>query len=639
MQVTRLQFGVYSNQQPFCLYLFPLVATALDTNSSTPTQPIYQPFYRLRDIDAIFFNASVGYIYDSGHIPQVYFDTPGYCFYERSGDVYLSSRALNETALRMGNMLLAEFCKLSRDEIRAGAADRLLKKAKVPIIKSLYVEAEFEFVAIDSRTWTSMRMHATQQQQQPPPPSPSNTNTDQPVNNRKRSQGGRMSIADVLDNDNTDDRYETRITSPANRIEFNAPAPIVKQEPSPANSTPSSPDQTLRSSRSSSPVSAFDTSVTDDDNSRRKRRRVIPSTITKTTNNPEVMEHVRNNIKLKQQKSVGEVRQNRLMQESIVDRRHSVAVAGYNAHSNSNLSAAWDPNRHVLTKRHSLSQHRVNRNSKNLSLYSPPRVNRTMSASGSSDNNSPIHTSMTAGHRASVSGYPPQPAFSSACRQSNQSQTDHPASRSASIHGLISSDCHNATRPVPSIQVTPSSTPRAPSSTLPHPESSTNNSPVPSSNRSKDSFMQVFDTFYDAVADTHSLKTTLEEQIRKTSALLQTLQSSGLMIESLVRGQVREMQREVIDDLTSIEKRVARVEERMNCVASSPPLDCDRRLSDISTVSSDSGYSGSSKTMSPRTPEAFSRRVSEDVQKKDYENVLTQLKVRLESLERRMSVA
>ncbi|CAG8610071.1 6539_t:CDS:2 [Paraglomus brasilianum] len=603
MQVTRLQFGVYSNQQPFCLYLFPLVATSLDTNSS-PTQPIYQPFYRLRDIDAIFFNASVGYIYDSGHIPHVYFDTPGYCFYERSGDVYLSSRALNETALRMGNMLLAEFCKLSRDEIRAGAADRLLKKAKVPIIKSLYVEAEFEFVAIDSRT-------------------------------RKRSQGGRISIADVLDNDDANDRYETRIASPTSRIEFNA-APIVKQEPSPANSTPSSPDQTLRSTRSSSPVS----SVTDDDNSRRKRRRVIPSAITKTTNNPEAMERVRNNLKLKQQKSVGEVRQNRLMQESIVDRRHSVAVAGYNAHSSSNFPAAWDPNRHLNTKRHSISQHRVNRNSKNLSLYSPPRVNRSASASGSSDNNSPIHTSMTAGHRASVSGYPSQSAFSSACRQSNQSQTVHPASRSASIHGLISSDCHNASRPVPNIQVTPSTAPHAPSSTLPRRESLASNSPAPSSDRSKDSFIQVFDTFYDAVADTHSLKNTLEEQIRKTSALLQTLQSSGLMIESLVRGQVREMQREVISDLTSIEKRVARVEERMNCVTSSPPLDCDRRLSEISTVSSDSGYSGSSKSaMSPRTPEAFSRRESQDVPKKDYENVLTQLKARLESLERRMSVA
>jgi len=247
---------------------------------------------------------------------------------------------------------------------------------------------------------------------------------------------------------------------------------------------------------------------------------------------------------------------------------------------------------------------------------------------------------MTAGHRASVSGYPSQSAFSSACRQSNQSQTVHPASRSASIHGLISSDCHNASRPVPNIQVTPSTAPHAPSSTLPRRESLASNSPAPSSDRSKDSFIQVFDTFYDAVADTHSLKNTLEEQIRKTSALLQTLQSSGLMIESLVRGQVREMQREVISDLTSIEKRVARVEERMNCVTSSPPLDCDRRLSEISTVSSDSGYSGSSKSaMSPRTPEAFSRRESQDVPKKDYENVLTQLKARLESLERRMSVA
>src|SRR5688500_3062796 len=105
MKITKLQLGKYANQQSFCLYLFPSspssvvsspkqqqqpqqkygqnISSRTLTTTTTPTT-IYQPFYKLRDIDIIFFESSVGHLSNSGKIPQIYFDTPGYCFYERS---------------------------------------------------------------------------------------------------------------------------------------------------------------------------------------------------------------------------------------------------------------------------------------------------------------------------------------------------------------------------------------------------------------------------------------------------------------------------------------------------------------------------------------------------------------------------
>ncbi|CAG8645115.1 7376_t:CDS:2, partial [Funneliformis mosseae] len=255
----------------------------------------------------------------------------------------------------------------------------------------------------------------------------------------------------------------------------------------------------------------------------------------------------------------------------------------------------------------------------------------------------PISLNRSAPNRQSVSGFPL--SANSAFRPTGQSLNTHSASTSASINGLISPNNIDDVR-----------SGRISSSPLPSPNPSrismsvrntTSNGEQPS----KESFIHLFDSFYDTVADTRSLKTTLEDQIRKTTTLLQTLQASGSMIESLVRGHFREMQREVVNDLMTLEKRLSKVEERIRSSAAvvgmgpSPPLDPDRRLSDISTTCSDIGLSHNKDTStltqdadnsssqylsvsqltnsSPPLSAVSSSSGSEESQTKDYQDILS----------------
>lgn len=688
MKVTKLQIGVYANQQPFCLYLFPLVAASPSLSAPTVQDfPSHQPFYRLRDIDAIFFESNeTGYILKSRGIPQIYFDTPGYCFYERSGDVYLAARAISDTGTRLGNPLLAEFCKYGRNEITSGMADKLLESVDVTRTPSV-LDIEFEFFAVNAPTMSPISNNT------PHIRSPNNLNSSTsnghlsppPTNGRKR-----MSLEAVLDNDdNTNSRrYASSVTSPVERtvspVGSDRGTPTIKQEPSPSysgseNSNPSSPNQSPRSPHSpSSPLASGE--VVDEENRMRKRRRVtvqpaIGSNNIKVTNNPEVMEQVRNTLKLKQQqKAIIEARQQQaqqqMLQQTFVDRRHT-------------SQGTWESNRtsNTLSKRNSASN-RSNRNSRNLSVFAPPYNDisglssaspgvskaRGQNSAGLINNRqppmtAPIPINRSASNKQNVSGFPL--SANSAFRPTSHSQSlnTHSASTSASINGLISPHNIEDVRPN-SVTSSPLLLP-SPSSRLPRISKSVT-SPMLHTNGeqpSKESFMQLFDTFYDTVADTRSLKTTLEEQIRKTTTLLQTLQASGSMIESLVRGHFREMQREVVKDLMTLEKRLSKVEERMRSstaitgMSPSPPLDPDRRLSDISTASSDMGYSHNKNTVafsqnanksssqyssithsSPPLSSASSHSNAEESQPKDYEYILKALKARLESLERRMSV-
>ncbi|KAG0300074.1 hypothetical protein BGZ98_009502 [Dissophora globulifera] len=68
---------------------------------------------------------------------------------------------------------------------------------------------------------------------------------------------------------------------------------------------------------------------------------------------------------------------------------------------------------------------------------------------------------------------------------------------------------------------------------------------------SKPVFMETVSNLFDSVDSSRSLKNTLEEQIRKSAQLLQTLQSSGTMIESLVRGQFKELEKGVLEKFES----------------------------------------------------------------------------------------
>jgi polyhydroxyalkanoate synthesis regulator phasin len=89
--------------------------------------------------------------------------------------------------------------------------------------------------------------------------------------------------------------------------------------------------------------------------------------------------------------------------------------------------------------------------------------------------------------------------------------------------------------------------------------------PTPFHSNPKQHFMETVSTLFDSVDSSRNLKFTLEEQIRKSAQLLQTLQSSGTMIENLVRGQFKELEKGVIErfegEIEHLSARVRQLEE------------------------------------------------------------------------------
>ncbi|KAG0328431.1 hypothetical protein BGZ99_005296 [Dissophora globulifera] len=112
------------------------------------------------------------------------------------------------------------------------------------------------------------------------------------------------------------------------------------------------------------------------------------------------------------------------------------------------------------------------------------------------------------------------------------------------------------------------------SGTIPAPILSSHTGPLPSPSmypstpflsNPKHMFMETVSNLFDSVDSSRSLKYTLEEQIRKSAQLLQTLQASGTMIENLVRGQFKELEKGVLErfegEIEHLNARVRQLEE------------------------------------------------------------------------------
>ncbi|KAF9974276.1 hypothetical protein BGZ73_002365 [Actinomortierella ambigua] len=147
------------------------------------------------------------------------------------------------------------------------------------------------------------------------------------------------------------------------------------------------------------------------------------------------------------------------------------------------------------------------------------------------------------------------------------------------------------------------------SGTLPAPILSSHTGPLPSPSffphpstpfhpvgSSKQALIETVSNLFDQVDSSKSLKYTLEEQIRKSAQLLQTLQSSGSMIETLVRGQFKELEKGVIDRFeTEIEHLVARVKQLEDHAGLTPP---PRKVRTPTKASSSSSSNPSAQTSS-----------------------------------------
>jgi hypothetical protein len=82
-------------------------------------------------------------------------------------------------------------------------------------------------------------------------------------------------------------------------------------------------------------------------------------------------------------------------------------------------------------------------------------------------------------------------------------------------------------------------------------------------NAPKAAFLSLFETFYDSLADSRVLSGNLDDQLRRSAALLSTLQQSTATFESLLDRRLEDMARSYTKDLQVLETRLERIEARL----------------------------------------------------------------------------
>jgi hypothetical protein len=116
MKVQRLHLGKSENGSPFYLYQIP---------SSSSSENSTNSFYQVDIIEALFFDKESRLV---DYVPRQYFNSDG-CYYYKTdqGNSYLLAQAIGEAAVKLNKYLLAEICKLKRQDVLTGVADTLLE--------------------------------------------------------------------------------------------------------------------------------------------------------------------------------------------------------------------------------------------------------------------------------------------------------------------------------------------------------------------------------------------------------------------------------------------------------------------------------------------------------------------------------
>ncbi|KAI9025245.1 hypothetical protein CLU79DRAFT_717930 [Phycomyces nitens] len=182
-------------------------------------------------------------------------------------------------------------------------------------------------------------------------------------------------------------------------------------------------------------------------------------------------------------------------------------------------------------------------------------------------------------------------------------------------------------------------------------------------------FLQPFEHLFDTIETTRTLKTTLDDQIRRSSSLMQTLQASSTTIEGLIRNQIKEAHKETTarfhDTINDILKRLDALENTNAPNTSEPPTHSSTApipSSPLSTSTAEPMAESSSEpnphihlhththahVPEPTTPAKINRdhlrspptivRSQNEIGPDEYQNMLNALRERLDRLERQLEV-
>ncbi|KAF9284798.1 hypothetical protein BGZ68_004380 [Mortierella alpina] len=303
---------------------------------------------------------------------------------------------------------------------------------------------------------------------------------------------------------------------------------------------------------------------------------------------PEVMDQVRSTLKLKQQqKAIIESRQNahqqgghgQQQQHQPSSSSSQQSSGGRPSSSNGNGQAVTETTSSGVSVFHGSASfaslnHRSQpspknpKNAKSLTIFAPSYSESSLSIHSAPLQPSQSHQAMSMGLRTSQPLLPrhqhhPYAPHASSYQQPLRSPRTAGHAKKSSRATLRQPGADNG------------------SGTLPAPILSSHTGPLPSPSmypstpfhsNPKHMFMETVSNLFDSVDSSRSLKYTLEEQIRKSAQLLQTLQASGTMIENLVRGQFKELEKGVIERFESdIEHLTARVRQLEEHQGLTPP--------------------------------------------------------------------
>ncbi|ORZ17375.1 hypothetical protein BCR42DRAFT_351648 [Absidia repens] len=153
-------------------------------------------------------------------------------------------------------------------------------------------------------------------------------------------------------------------------------------------------------------------------------------------------------------------------------------------------------------------------------------------------------------------------------------------------------------------------------------------------------FLQPFDHLFDTIETTRALKTTLDDQIRRSSTLLQTLQASSTTVEGLVRGHVKEMQNDMaskVDQvLDSMIKRIGQLESKLDLTDGSSSSSSTTTTSRTTTIDHHQRSVTPTAAAPPlKSPTAIVKSQN-DVGPDGYQSMLNTLRERLDRLENQL---
>ncbi|KAJ3170572.1 hypothetical protein HDU88_008473 [Geranomyces variabilis] len=653
MRVVKLKIGVYFQAQQghsFCIYYFPQRSSASSAaagsgngggapQASSTGSPGHSnaetSFFRVRDLDAIFFNEDPGHIQRSGKISASYLASSAHTFHENTGDLYLSAVAVADTAKRLGNYLLAEFVTLAKDQIYAGAGHEMLRGVPSFQWKQPFTEIEEELDsapgaisdataagaasaagggsgagASAAPTGSMLRKESTAGQSPAKQrQSPSRTGEEQsryddsqgrPKSRQSASAKGRrpkLTPRDSSEHDIDNDRERSLASNSQGAYKHPGTSEHgVKRHRSEAEFS-----ESAHSAHSDAGSEESHSASEDAHNGRpRSRKRLSINTSVAGGGNGSTRQSSNLNLNAGGQPSasmdmIGNTLRLKQQQQAIIEARQFQHRGPMSANPDGGPSGGYDQAHHRPSRRNSknltIRTGEAGQSSSRGALTAPPdhgphsmlhpgRAHGSISVAALP---SPRHLNPAPGKSSKLPSRGPEasrynPAIHSAVPAAQSprggefpsrelplpphlhSHHPHPSSHFQSQQSSLDRE------PPPRSPLPPmnfSQDGRGPASAYPAPLHSSQSGsgssaflthqqqqhqqqqpqPPPAPHAlSKSAVLSFFETMYDQGEETARLQYTLRDQIRRSTAMLQTLQSSGQMIEGLVRGHFREMQ-------------------------------------------------------------------------------------------------